>query len=98
MNELKIEDAPKVTPLLTGFVASDNPALIQELGKLNIENKAKYTALMMALPRKSNCRALIISEIAKLGADAKAALPILKSLKTDPEEAVRNAAIAAIKD
>jgi hypothetical protein len=41
-------------------------------------------------------RVLIIKELSKLGADAKAALPVLKALKSDKEQAVRDAATAAI--
>ena len=71
--------------------------MIAELGKLRVENKVKYPALMAALSRGTTERALIINEIAKLGADAKAALPTLMALKTDKEEAVRIAAAAAIE-
>ncbi len=97
MRVLKIEDTQKVTPILTGFAVSGNPALIKELGNLNIEQKAKCTALLTALSKKSSVRAFIIAEIAKLGADAKVAIPTLKSLKTDPEDGVRSAALAAIE-
>jgi len=39
---------------------------------------------------------LTIREVAELGADAKAALPTLKALKTNPDQSVRDAAAAAI--
>jgi ketosteroid isomerase-like protein len=64
---------------------------------LAVEYFDKDTALMGALKGGGKPRALIISEIGKLGADAKAALPLLMQLKTDPEEAVRNAVAEAIK-
>lgn len=75
--------------------------MLAELGKLEIETKQKYTALMSVLAKNTTERAQIINEVAKLGADAKAALPILMALKADRDEAVRiaaNAAIAAIKE
>ena len=97
MHILPIEDKIKLQPLLAGFVTTADPLIIQHIGKLDIENKAKLPALITALSAKSTCRALIITEIAKLGADAKAALPILKSLKTDPDGAVRTAATAAVE-
>ncbi len=97
MHDLKIEDKLKIAPLLTGFVASDNSDLIKEIGKLDAENKMKLTVLLTALTKKSLHRVLIINEIGKLGADAKTALPVLNALKTDSEQAVRAAAIAAIE-
>jgi HEAT repeat protein len=106
MHDLKIEDKQKLAPLVSGiaqsgrFAGKDRELMIAELGKLRVENKEKYTALMAVLSKNTKERALIINEIAKLGADAKAALPTLMSLKTDKDEAVRiaaNAAIEAIK-
>ena len=104
MHDLKIEDKQKLAPLVSGIAASrvaeDQKTMVTELGKLRVENKEKYPALMTAFSKATTVRAHIIDEIAKLGADAKAALPILMSLKTDREEAVRvaaNAAIEAIK-
>ena len=51
---------------------------------------------MTALANNKTERHLIIDELAKLGKDAKAAVPTLKRLKTDSEEAVRKAAEAAL--
>ena len=59
--------------------------------------KPKYTALITALSRSTKARATAINELAKLGPDAKAAIPVLTALKTDKEEAVRVAATAAIE-
>lgn len=104
MHELKIDDKQKLAPLVTGlavagtrFDGKDREMMIAELGKLRIENKEKYPALMTALSKNVTERALIINELAKLGADAKAALPVLMALKTDKEEAVRTAANNAIE-
>jgi len=106
MHELKIDDKQKLAPLVSGIGAAgrfnerDREMMIAELGKLRVENKEKYPALMTALSKNTTERALIINELAKLGADAKAALPVLMALKTDKEEAVRiaaNNAIEAIK-
>ena len=108
MNDLKIEDKQKIAPLVSGITQVDTrfndrrgrELLVAELGKLKVENKEKYPALMTALSKNKTERALIIDQLAKLGSDAKGALPVLMSLKTDKEEAVRiaaNAAIEAIK-
>lgn len=108
MHELKIEDKQKLASLASGLAQSaqsdmfglgreDRALIIAELGKLRVENKEKYPALMTALSKNTTERALIIDEIAKLGGDAKAALPTLMKLKTDKEEAVRIAATAAIE-
>ncbi len=108
MHELKIEDKQKIAPLVSGLAqsqvadrfgteAKDRELMIAELGKLRVENKEKYPALMTALSKNAKERALIIDELAKLGVDAKAALPTLMALKTDKEEAVRTAATAAIQ-
>jgi HEAT repeat protein len=106
MHELKIDDKQKLAPLVSGIAAAgrfyerDREMMIAELGKLRVENKEKYPALMMALSKNMTERALIINELAKLGTDAKGALPVLMALKTDKEEAVRiaaNNAIEAIK-
>jgi HEAT repeat protein len=107
MHELKIDDKQKLAPLVSGLAAAgtrsdrrDREMMIAELGKLRVENKEKYPALMTALSKNTTERALIINELAKLGTDAKGALPVLMALKTDKEEAVRiaaNNAIEAIK-
>ena len=100
MHELKIEDSQKLAPLLSGFLASEDPILILEIGRLNIESKPKLMALGTALaknPNRVTTSVLIISEVAKLGADAKAALPTLKALKTHPEASVREAAANAVE-
>lgn len=113
MQDLKIDDKQKLAPLVSGIAqsrgslgrfrgfdsldGSDRQLMITELGKLKVENKDKYAALMSALSKTAADRALIINELAKLGSDAKAALPVLMSLKTDKEEAVRIAATAAIE-
>ena len=100
MRELKIEDKQKLGPLVSGIalsgVAKDQELLVAELGNLRVENKEKYPPLMLALSKSTAARAHVINELAKLGADAKAALPVLMALKTDKEEAVRAAATAAI--
>ena len=71
--------------------------VIAHMHSLKIDNKQKYSALMSGLGASRNDRALIINDLAKLGTDAKAALPVLRNLKTDKEAAVREAASAAIE-
>ena len=100
MHELKIEDSQKLAPLLSGFVASEDPILIAEIGRLNVESKPKLAALGTALAKNTipvATSVFIIQEVAKLGADAKAALPTLKSLKTHPEASIREAAANAVE-
>ena len=98
---LRVADKLVVPALLSGVIqserAEDQALLVIELGKLELDAKPKYTALMSALTRSTKARATVINELAKLGPDAKAAIPVLTALKTDKEEAVRVAATAAIE-
>ena len=67
----------------------------------NFDSKHKYAALMKGLSVSTADRSIIIVELGRLGADAKAAIPTLTRLKLDPDLAVRQAAtnaIDAIKD
>jgi HEAT repeat protein len=75
----------------------DRAMVIAEMHNLKIDNKQKYGALMAGLSASMRHRAIIIKELGKLGSDAKAALPALKALKTDKEQAVREAANTAIE-
>ena len=77
--------------------SEDRAKVIAYMHSLKIDNKQKYNALMSGLGASRNDRALIINDLAKLGTDAKAALPVLRNLKTDKEAAVREAASAAIE-
>jgi HEAT repeat protein len=69
---------------------------IELLRELEIENKKKVTALIAAL-NDPECRVLAATELGKLGADAKDAVPVLTKLKLDSDRAVRDAAAAAIE-
>ena len=97
VTDLRLEDKHKVAPMLAGFIVSGDPSMIGEIVLLKVDNKTKFAALIKSLSIMSASRAYIITELARLGPDAKDALPLLKSLKTDPEESVRNAASAALE-
>ena len=60
------------------------------------ENLSLHDSLQGLTVSKSD-RALLIQEIGKLGNDAKGALPVLKKLKLDPDQLVRDAATKAIE-
>jgi hypothetical protein len=62
---------------------------------VKIEPKKKAAALTAGLADPS-CRAQVITELGKLGPDAKAALPILTKLKLDADQQVREATATAI--
>jgi len=105
LNALDIEDSEKATPIVSAFIVSGYPEhrkyAIEMLGGLEMEGKDKVAALIKVLQVGRAERALIIDEIGKLGADAKSAIPLLKTLKTDKDDAVRTAvteALDAIKD
>ena len=79
------------------FRVTSRAQIIAQMHNLKIDNKQKYSALMSGLGASKVDRAVIINELAKLGTDAKGALPTLRTLKTDKEAAVRDAASAAIE-
>jgi HEAT repeat protein len=101
-------DDAQVQGIVLGWVGSSPIALaqarearrtfIQMMHSLKIDNKSKYNALMTGLGTATTSfdRVLCISEIGKLGSDAKAALPLLQRLKVDPDAEVRKAANLAI--
>ena len=86
--------------LIDGFSTRDKPSrqtIIDLMHELNVSNKSKFAALMISLSTAKSGRVIVIREIAKLGADAKAALPTLKALKTHPEASIREAAANAVE-
>jgi HEAT repeat protein len=79
------------TPLAAHCIYS-----LSRLGEAQPDLRKKvYPTLTAALA--TNCRLEAIRGLARLGPDAKDALPLLQKLRFDSEEAVRNAAVAAIE-
>lgn len=104
MNKLtNASDRDKLAALAAALVRcytnDELEMLLTEIGELEVEKKVKCRALMNAVSNTTwrGKRGPIIEAIGSLGADAKDALPTLKSLKTDKEEAVRDAAAAAVE-
>ena len=86
------------------FVGPQAPAsgsrkhALENLPKITIDKKPLYKALMSGMnDGDAGVRALVIAALGNLGADAKAALPILKKLKLDRNQEVREAADTAVK-
>jgi HEAT repeat protein len=101
LRTIKASDRDKAFALAQGAVGVTNSVdrnrLIEEISNLSAENKDKYQIYMGLLKVLKTDRATVIVKLGELGADAKGAIPALLSLKTDKEEAVRNAASAAIE-
>jgi HEAT repeat protein len=96
------EDAA-VQQTVLGLVAGPDDALpigretlIADMRALKIDAKKQLEVLLAALAATKTDRLLIINELGKMGSDAKAALTVLMSLKTDSDKEVREAAAAAI--
>lgn len=70
--------------------------LIEDMRILKIDPKKQVEALLAGLAVSQKDRVLIINELAKMGTDAKAALPVLMKHKTDRDKNVREAATAAV--
>jgi HEAT repeat protein len=84
-------------PISVGRTRIERKTLIDDMRSLKIDTKKQVEALLAGLSASKYERALIIRELGKMGSDAKAALPVLMSLKTDSEKEVREAATAAIE-
>jgi HEAT repeat protein len=101
LEKIGIEDKRKVPALVAGIgnceFPEDEALLVATLGGLTLDGKDKCAALLKGLAKAHTKRAQVVEQIGKLGADAKAALPTLKALKTDKEQAVREAATAALE-
>jgi HEAT repeat protein len=101
IKSIKSSDKDKAAALANGaatvFHPEDRKAMIDEIGNLDIDNKSKLALYLGLLKSLKADRAIAIAKIGDLGADAKTALPVLLSLKTDKEEAVRSAASTAIE-
>jgi HEAT repeat protein len=70
--------------------------VLSNLGEAKRELRKKiYPTLLSAIA--TSCRLQAINGLAKFGADASDALPILKKLRFDGDEAIRNASTEAIR-
>lgn len=106
MNDLPIDENKKLKALVSGIAIENNSEnqpfsksialMILEIRKVRVDNKDKLAVLTSLFPKLFIYRAFVIDEIGNLGADAKAALPMLQKLKTDSDEEVRTAANNAI--
>jgi HEAT repeat protein len=87
--------------LALGSNSPHRTGLVRCMNLTRADNGQKYKALMAGLAATKVDHVVIINELAKLGADAKDALPTLTKLKTHSNAKVREAAgaaVAAIKD
>jgi hypothetical protein len=78
-------------------VVPDRRLGITLLPIVKADPKSKVKALIAALADAAY-RPQVVAELGKLGADAREALPLLKKLKLDPNQAVRDAVGPAIEN
>lgn len=100
MNGLPIRTKDKLSALATGStvtrIQSDADAMVGQISELDIDRAEKCKALVRVVQSGSPAMIKAIECLSDLGADAKPAVPLLKRLKTHPNEAVRNAATSAV--
>jgi HEAT repeat protein len=107
--ELALEGLAKMTPddpavhdsILAIIADPQESQNSQELAlkllkTVKVDAKKKVAALMAGIEKGMNYRAYMIVELGGLRGDAKAALPLLKKLKNDPDDEIRKAAADAL--
>lgn len=87
---------------LSGISLRASLSLLDKMVSLRVKGKEKANTLASILRQAPDAPAglqvQVIGALAKLGADAKPALPLLKELKLSPVEAIQEAATAAVAE